>query len=533
MEVASESQALLAESAWLTEVLVTLATTPRRQQFDRVGPLILQVIRDQFDPTRQGMVVKLIQCVHPAAGKPVRSLRLTHAVGTFPPDQDMLPAQLYLAGRESLPGQVLASRCAALVEDVRQPGDLPRPANQWVKSTIMVPLLFSMQVAGCLAVCSPSSHSFRSPQLELLQQYATLLALTLPPEAFYVSEQISLALMPSPDVQRPLASRFQTLLMNEVNLARSEPARIEAERLAWQRVEEEVIALAMSSLEDPIQPNATVGFPAHPPQISASPQSPLPEPLRADQPLLTLFQKQHALDDLKERFVITASHELRTPLTIIGGYLDLLQDALQQMDQQQIVTMLSQVRDGYSELLSLVNIMTEAVASSEPSLVTEAELLPIKEIIQEAIAQFDASQVQAYTIELSMSDVLQVWANRQALGQVVRHLLSNVFKYVPHQTTVVIGARLLEMMPFVCVSLQDAGPGIPPEEIPQIFERFVRLGRDVASPIPGMGLGLFISKRLVEAMGGQIWVESSGQEGAGSCLCFTLPSQPRLHVQSS
>ena len=185
MEVVSEPLALFAGSAWLTKVLVALATTPRGQQFDRVGPLILQVILDQFDPTHQGMVVKLIQCVHPAAGKPVRSVRLTHTVGTFPPAQDMLPAQLYLAGRDSLPGQVLASRCAALVEDVGQPGNLPRPANQWVKSTIMVPLLFGTQVAGCLAVSSPLSHSFRSPQFELLQQYATLLALTFPPDAFY------------------------------------------------------------------------------------------------------------------------------------------------------------------------------------------------------------------------------------------------------------------------------------------------------------------------------------------------------------
>lgn len=71
--------------------------------------------------------------------------------------------------------------------------------------------------------------------------------------------------------------------------------------------------------------------------------------------------------------------------------------------------------------------------------------------------------------------------------------------------------------------MQDAGPGIPPEELPLLFEKLVRLKRDLAGPTRGTGLGLYICKHLVEAMGGRIWVESSGRMGEGSRFCVTLP----------
>ena len=72
--------------------------------------------------------------------------------------------------------------------------------------------------------------------------------------------------------------------------------------------------------------------------------------------------------------------------------------------------------------------------------------------------------------------------------------------------------------------MQDAGPGIPPEDIPLLFGKFVRLKRDLASSIRGTGLGLYLSKQLVAAMGGSIWVESTGVAGQGSRFYFTLPA---------
>ena len=134
--------------------------------------------------------------------------------------------------------------------------------------------------------------------------------------------------------------------------------------------------------------------------------------------------------------------------------------------------------------------------------------------------------VAAYTIRLQVSEQILVWADPQFLHQVLQNLLSNVFKYVPRQTEIRIEVTQATPSSPVCLSVQDAGPGIPAEELPLLFGRFVRLQRDLAGKTRGTGLGLYICRRLIEAMGGRIWVESSGREGEGSRFCVTLPPAP-------
>jgi len=126
---------------------------------------------------------------------------------------------------------------------------------------------------------------------------------------------------------------------------------------------------------------------------------------------------------------------------------------------------------------------------------------------------------------------LHVKADPQYVRQVLRNLLSNAYKYTPKQTQVVVSARLgntTQPVEHSCqqvtICVKDQGPGIDPDDIPLLFEKFVRLKRDLSGPVRGTGLGLYISKQLVEAMKGQIWVESSGVAGQGSCFCFTLPA---------
>ena len=82
----------------------------------------------------------------------------------------------------------------------------------------------------------------------------------------------------------------------------------------------------------------------------------------------------------------------------------------------------------------------------------------------------------------------------------------------------------------VCIWVQDAGLGTAPHEIPLPFGKFVRLKRDQAGTLPGAGLGLYICKQLVEALGGRIWVESSGVVGEGSRFSFTLPSAAQTSI---
>jgi signal transduction histidine kinase len=118
---------------------------------------------------------------------------------------------------------------------------------------------------------------------------------------------------------------------------------------------------------------------------------------------------------------------------------------------------------------------------------------------------------------------------------VLLNLLSNASKYSAAGSPIEIKARIVPArgskgrgsktapLQVVEISVNDHGLGIPPEQIPLLFQRFVRLERDLASSVSGTGLGLAICKSYVEAMGGTIWVESTGISGEGSTFIFTLP----------
>ena len=235
----------------LTEALTTLATTPRHLHFWYVGPMMLQAILAQFDPFQQGMLVRLIQGVRPAPGKRVRSVRLTLMAANAPLRQGIIPTQLYFAGAESLVGQVISSGHALLLEDVSGGNwRLPHPMTAWAQSTVVVPLLFGGQIAGCLKVCSPTPRIFDLSHLERLEHFATLMALVLQPEEFYAPECISLALMPTPDMQQPFVSRFHTLVrdsLREADCLQRSITLVEAEQLAWQQIEEDLMAFVIAS----------------------------------------------------------------------------------------------------------------------------------------------------------------------------------------------------------------------------------------------------------------------------------------------
>jgi signal transduction histidine kinase len=132
------------------------------------------------------------------------------------------------------------------------------------------------------------------------------------------------------------------------------------------------------------------------------------------------------------------------------------------------------------------------------------------------------------------------------LQQVLTNLLSNAIKYSTPGTAVTLIARpfvektsrfmLLSSTPkrqMVEITVHDEGLGIPPEQIPFLFRRFVRLPRDIASKVRGTGLGLYLCRLFVEAMGGVIWVESSGVPGEGSTFYLRLPVQPTEPLTST
>jgi signal transduction histidine kinase len=244
--------------------------------------------------------------------------------------------------------------------------------------------------------------------------------------------------------------------------------------------------------------------------------------LEAERSATLAYDQQRRVSELKDQFLLHVNHELRTPLAVLGSFLELFREHFDLMEPAERNLLLNRALANYDELVHLVNGVLDTVAVTGALPPARCEGVPVRQVVQEVLEHLDPQRLQAYTIRLHVAEQLLAWASPQSLYHVLQNLFSNIFKYVPAQTTISIEATQPAPSSPVFLSVQDAGPGIPPEELPMLFEKFVRLKRDLAGPIRGTGLGLYICKCLVEAMGGKIWAESSGRQGEGSRFCLTL-----------
>src|SRR5215472_1041147 len=228
------------------------------------------------------------------------------------------------------------------------------------------------------------------------------------------------------------------------------------------------------------------------------------------------------LDQLKDAFLLTASHEFRTPLTIMQGYLELLRE----MDGASPAlrrSFLDKACRACDELVLLqANIMDASRIEVDAASLHFARLA-LLDVCRAVIDLFEPWILREQrSIEVDVARSILVWADEMRLKQVLHNLLSNALHYSPPHTPIRVTATVEQQASLVRVQVSDRGSGIPADRQEAIFDKFVRLDRDLHSTVRGSGLGLFITRRLVEAMGGTITVESSGIAGEGSTFSFTL-----------
>lgn len=235
------------------------------------------------------------------------------------------------------------------------------------------------------------------------------------------------------------------------------------------------------------------------------------------------YEQQRLLNAMKDQFLLNVSHELRTPVTVLGSSLELLKDYSEQLEPAEREHTLDQALASHEALAELINRVLDTTTVMSKTLLVKPEAIGVYRVLQDALASLAPHDVEAYRICLHVPEQFKVWADPLLLRQVLQNLFSNIFKYVPRQTEVHVEISQMTPAAPVCLSIQDAGPGIPPEELPLLFEKFVRLKRDLAGSRPGIGLGLYICKQFVEAMKGRIWAESSGRLGEGCRFCLILP----------
>jgi signal transduction histidine kinase len=239
------------------------------------------------------------------------------------------------------------------------------------------------------------------------------------------------------------------------------------------------------------------------------------------------YEQQKLLNQLKDQFILNVNHELRTPLTAAYGYLELMQVLLEEQGHLERETHGEYLKNALNccdELCSLVNNVLDIMAIGSEKGQLELDMLDVHKMVNEILEHFYMQWQFKHRVQVNIAESLKVCANIQCLRHILYNLLSNAFKYSPSESLVIIEAIFDAASGQVRVGIKDEGPGIPSSEIPLLFGQFVRLQRDLAGSVRGTGLGLYISKYLVEIMKGQIWVESSGIPGQGSCFYFTLPS---------
>lgn len=245
------------------------------------------------------------------------------------------------------------------------------------------------------------------------------------------------------------------------------------------------------------------------------------------QQLRNAHRRMQELDQLKDQFIMTASHELRTPLTAVQGYLELLEQYHTTISPEQYEEFLQKASRGCEELVLLLNNVMDASRLEIEAGIGPSHLqrVVVREIIEHAIDLISLRATQQHrSIQVRVPSHLAVRVDPTHLRQVILNLSVNALKYSPPGTSLLFSARsVFTRGPSVIISVTDYGKGIKLCDQARLFQRFVRLERDLNSTVRGSGLGLYISRRLVEAMRGKIWIESSGIPGQGTTFHVQLP----------
>ncbi len=219
--------------------------------------------------------------------------------------------------------------------------------------------------------------------------------------------------------------------------------------------------------------------------------------------------------DARSRFFARASHELRTPLNAILGFGQLLSEETAGQLSPSAARYLERVRAGGERLLRLTNDLLELSRWEMGSQTLNLEVFDAEPFLDEVLADFRPEAARHdMDFDWKAEHGLTIEADRLRMGQVVMNLVANALKFTPKGGRVKVEATSADGG--VCLAVTDDGPGIPPESRAHIFEEFFQIQGAGRAANAGTGLGLPIAKKLVEAHGGQLTLES--ELGRGSCF---------------
>ena len=237
------------------------------------------------------------------------------------------------------------------------------------------------------------------------------------------------------------------------------------------------------------------------------------------------YQELQQIDRLKDELVQNVSHELRTPLTFIKGYVELLlEEDMGPLQESQ--------RESLTIVADKTNALTRLVSDIIYLQQVEWESLQFSRQDMREMARLASQSCEVAAVTAGISLHLQAEAHwplipvdRDRINQVFDNLLGNAIKFSPRGGTITLEVQDAGEM--ILVSVTDTGVGIPADQLDKVFDRFYQVDGSATRRFGGAGLGLAIARRIVEAHGGRIWVESAA--GQGSVFRFTLPKTQTPH----
>ena len=422
-------------------------------------------------------------------------------------------------------------------------------------STIGVPLEVSGQAMGMIYVASQNENAFAAEDAELLESIVQKMAQTV--------ERLQSTIRGEQDkMQSMVSSMAEGVVMFDVHgdltvlndKARSMLGLSPGEEFTAQTFLKSILWKEIAAfLDQPADEKGTVeeftvGADAEPVTLLVS-LTPVTNDRSENLGRLAVIRdvtRERELDRMKADFVAVVSHELRTPLASIKMFISNLIDGIEgEINEGQRDT-LGRVAKNVDRLSRLINDLLDLSKLEAGKMQIRLAALDINEAL-ESIAQVftPTAEEKAVAVRLDAPDHLPVlWADPDRFDQVLTNLVGNALKFTPESGEVTIGASYRKPEPaeqlhqqdspsplsgegYVVISVTDTGPGIPEDDIEQVFDKFYQTDHSMTRKTGGTGLGLPICREIITKHGGRIWATS--ELGKGATFAFEIPVDSRRH----